>query len=170
MNVKGILPYILLCFLAILTFYKHSQQSKQILALEKTIEKNNIPTPEAREFELATEMGKLQYFSNKLYFSLKGKNQPLVNFYIHEMEESFEAIEEANVIEDGVSISDNIKAYGLKGIKNFERFIEQSPEQFEEHYQNLINACNSCHLVSKHGFIKITVPTTPIVSNQNFEQ
>lgn len=170
MKAKGILPYLLLIILALVTFYKNAQQSKQIELLQAEISeskatKTAIPEP---EFELATAMGKLQYFSNKLYYSLKSNNKSLADFYIHEMEESFEAIEDANIVEDGIAISDNVKAYGIKGLENFERFLEQSPERFEEHYLNLVNACNSCHLVSKHGFIEITVPSSPVVSNQNF--
>tara|TARA_R110001592_G_scaffold9723_4_gene51467 strand:+ start:23624 stop:24136 length:513 start_codon:yes stop_codon:yes gene_type:complete len=170
MKISGLLPYFFLIILAVFTFYSRTQHSKQIDRLESKIEtlnQNNTITPEA-DFELATAMGKLQYFANKLYFSLQNENTELIEFYTHELEETMEDIEAANVIDEGVSISDNIETYGLKGLSNFERFMEQSPEKFEDHYSNLINACNACHMVSKHGFINITIPTLPVVSNQKF--
>jgi hypothetical protein len=170
MKITGLLPYFFLIVLAIFTFYSKSQHSKKIDRLELKIEslnQNNAITTEP-DFELATAMGKLQYFSNKLYYSLQNDNKELVEFYTHELEETMEDIEDANVIDEGISISDNIKTYGLKGLSNFERFMEQSPDKFEDHYSNLINACNACHMVSKHGFINITIPTSPAVSNQKF--
>lgn len=172
MKISGVIPYFLLFILAILTLYKTSQQSKQIDNLKRNVEtlQSVQPTvPEPQHFELATAMGKLQYFVNKLYFSYKNSNKPLADFYLHELEEAFEEIEEANVMDDGIHISDNIKTFGISGINNFERFMEDNPTMFEEHYQGLINACNACHIASKHPFINITVPTIPVSSNQEFK-
>lgn len=39
------------------------------------------------EVELAEPMSRLQYYSQKLGFAIEAENQPLAQFYLHEMEE-----------------------------------------------------------------------------------
>jgi len=44
----------------------------------------------------------------------------------------------------------------------------QDPELFQTRYGALIDACNACHQEAKHGFMKITIPDRPSVTNQSF--
>lgn len=171
MKILSAVSFILVIILFGYTAYKNSTLTTTINELEATITElqNNTSTPTENEFDLVAAMSKLQYFSNKLYFSLKADNQDLAKFYTHEIEETFEAIEENKVIDEGIDISANIKTYGIKGLENFEKFMEQNPDDFQNNFQGLINTCNACHMVSEHPFIKITMPTSPAVSNQSFE-
>ncbi len=120
------------------------------------------------EVDLVSSMSSLLLFMNKLYFAGINNNEPLRDFYIHEMEEIMEKIAEGNVEHEGVDISANIKTFGLSQLELFERALE-SDRMFEEVYSEFLNSCNSCHIVSKYPFIKIGVPKTPALDNQIFE-
>lgn len=171
MKILSVVTFILVSILFAYTAYKNSTLTSTVQKLETTLLELQINSPEENdnEFDLAAAMGKLQYFSNKLYYSLQSQNKALSDFYTHEIEETLEAIEKNKVVDDGIDISANIKTYGLKGLENFEKFMEQNPKDFENNYQGLINTCNACHMVSKHPFINIITPTAPAVSNQSFE-
>lgn len=123
---------------------------------------------EDSEIDLVMMMGRLQLFMNKLYFAGVNDNAELRDFYVHEIEETMEEIAEGNVQHEGVDISSNMKTYGLSQLELFEKALE-SDRGFDEVYSEFINSCNSCHIVSKYPFIKITVPSTPALDNQVFE-
>lgn len=119
------------------------------------------------EFEVADYMTKLQRFAAKYYYAGKAGNWKLAKFYLHEMEEAFEAIEHANVIEDGVSLSENIKTYGLKAIE-YQEEKGVGAEQFGEVYEAMVSSCNSCHALTDHNYIVISAPKSESHFNQDF--
>jgi hypothetical protein len=64
----------------------------------------------------------------------------------------------------------------LAGIMTKQPFsqLEQAVEKellpdFEGAYKRMMNTCNQCHQTTKHSFIKIALPQTPIVSNQQYK-
>lgn len=171
MKFLGLISLLIVIVLTIFTFNNNSNLTSKIDILETQLQA--IPSNAIEKeisFDLIGAMGKLQYFANKLYYSLDAKNQELTKFYTHEIEETMEAVEEAQVYDDGVDVSKNMATYGLKGLENFEKFMEQNPDDFKNHYKNLINSCNACHVASEHAFIIITEPLSPVVSNQKFSE
>lgn len=131
--------------------------------------KQETPINPEGDIEVADYMHKLQIFSAKLYFAGQEGNQELVDFYLHELEETMEILEDANVVDEGIEISRQISAFGVPAIEYFEKMLEkEGMEAFESSYENLITSCNSCHVQTKHPFIKISKPTTPPFSNQIF--
>ena len=132
---------------------------------------SNVPDeePAAQEgetIELAVYMGRLQLFSDKLYWAGKAKNEQLVDFYLHEMEEAMEEIHESNLIDEGVDISAMISSYGLAAIERMED-VELDSASFETGYSQLIQNCNACHAASNYSFVRIIVPTRPAFTNQD---
>lgn len=121
------------------------------------------------EHVLLGSMGYFQRFSTKLYWAGQAENWPLAGFYVHELEEILEELEEADIIEEGESVSALIKEIPFPVIEALEKHIEnQDQAAFETSYQMLINSCNACHARTKKGFIQIKVPDTPAPYNQVF--
>jgi hypothetical protein len=120
-------------------------------------------------FEIAVYMNSLQRHSNKLWFAGSAGNWELAQFYAHELEESMEKIEHANVYEEGIAISPLIRNFGLKSVEQIEVAIEKKDiTAFETSYDLLVANCNNCHNTVNHGFIKIQRPKTPALDNQVF--
>lgn len=119
------------------------------------------------QLELANEMGAMQRHINKLWFAGTNNNWQLAQFYVHEIEESMEKIEHANVYEDGIALSPLIRNFGLKSLEPLEAAIEKNDAKaFETSYDLLVTGCNNCHSTVKHSFIKIQRPITPALDNQ----
>lgn len=144
-----------------------AENSKKLGALEKQIENLHTQGGDPEEFELAVYMQRMLTYSNKLWFSGKAGNKALVDFYIHELEESMERIHEADITYEGVKISPLIEQLGLNGIESFEHKMEDNAN-FEQAYNLLITQCNNCHKSSKHAYIEIKTPETPSFDNQRY--
>lgn len=123
------------------------------------------------DLELAVLMARMQMHMDKLYFSMNAKNSQLTKFYIHELEESLEEIQKANLKEDGVEINPIIKTTVVPVLEEFEKSVMSGADGniVSAGYQKLVNACNTCHQATAHGFIRIRVPTRPALTNQIFD-
>jgi hypothetical protein len=118
-------------------------------------------------FELANYMTNLQRHANKLWFSGTAQNWELAQFYVHELEESMEKIEQANVYEDGIALSPLVRNLGIKQLENLETAIKNKESKaFDEAYDLLVSNCNNCHNAAKHPFIVIQKPKTPVFDSQ----
>ena len=143
---------------------KENQELKRSLS-----EYSDLPASE-EEFELAHYMSTIQVHFSKLYFAGAAENKELAEFYLHELEESFEAIVNANVVDEGHNISAHAKQFGLEPIERAHEGIEDNGlKGFDETYENLINNCNACHNITDHKFIQIQIPETPPFDNQSFD-
>lgn len=152
-------------------FFKYVNIERQLEQLKLVSESTsgNIELETKDEFELAPVMGRLQVYANKLWFAGNAANWELAGFYVHEIEEAFEQIEEHDIIENGVEISDAIKEWGLTPLERMEAVIKSSDKNgFSAEYDVMISNCNGCHVVTRHNFIKITRPQIPAFSNQAF--
>lgn len=128
----------------------------------------NSPVLE-KEVELVALMGRMQLYMNKMYFAGINENEELLDFYIHELEEAIEEIEDGEVMHEGVDISQNMQMYGSPQLEAFEEAIANNSKDFKSAYNGFVNACNSCHTASKYPFIIIKEPTKPVFDNQVYE-
>src|SRR5262249_9077454 len=119
------------------------------------------------EIEVADEMFKFQRHFNKMWFAGNNSNWPLTQFYIHELEETMEKLEHANVVDEGNNISELVKSMAMPFLKDLKTSVQQkSVKDFKESYMVMVNACNSCHVATSHDFVVIKVPETPVMDNQ----
>ncbi len=141
-------------------------QSAKIANLQNaliTLSENN----ESEKEELAVLMLRMQMYMNKLWFAGENESWELASFYVHELEEVMEEIEEGEYVEDEHPVYRLIKDWGLRPLEKLEESIKmQDKVLFAERYQAQILSCNSCHQTTKHGFIKIKTPTIPFIDNQ----
>ncbi len=151
--------------LAIVIFYRSSQVDttsiKSHFPKEK-VEENSADEP---ELEIADFMLYIQHFHNKIYLSAKANNESLTTFYLNEMGEKMNEISKANIWSNGVNISENMRTYGLKQI---DILLTKKPAEVFSSFENLTEACNSCHVASKHENIKIKTPVDAVYYNQDF--
>lgn len=117
--------------------------------------------------ELADAMGQLQTYLHKYALALEAENHELATFYFHEVRASADGIKE------------NIPGYEGYDIARFMRlFFDPVVEPVEESLASrdweeartktieLVDACNSCHSATNHGFVQVT----PGFSNNPFNQ
>lgn len=155
-------------FISIYLLFTRQAPEKESAENKKTQEEKYL-APEAEEFEIAHFMTRIQVFHNKLYFAGKNKNTALANFYLNELEEEMGAIAEAGVFDVDVNISDNIKIYGLRLVDNMRKNLANNFDSFEQDFEQLTLSCNSCHTVTKHEYVKIILPESPIFTNQEYK-
>ena len=147
--------------------FNKSQPVKNLATKTENIEES-AEEPKEAPLEIAHYMTRIQVFHNKLYFAGINKNTRLAQFYLNELEEEMGSIAEAGIFEVDVNISDNIKTYGIKQVEIMRSQLEKGFETFESDFNNLTTSCNSCHVVTKHDYVQIIVPTTPMFTNQKY--
>lgn len=119
------------------------------------------------EIEIADLMLYIQHFHNKVYLASKNGNESLTTFYLNEMGEKMNEIVKGRIWSNGVNISQNMQTYGLKQV---DAMLAQKPTEVFNAFDNLTQACNSCHVASKHADIKIKTPVDVIYYNQDFSK
>lgn len=129
----------------------------------------DLEEEEQHEVELAVYMGRMQLFADKLWWAGQAQNEELVHFYLHEMEEAMEEVEEAGLVEDGVPLSELMRTYGLLALETMKQ-VPMDSASFTNGYQDLISSCNGCHVSANHAYIKLTIPAVPAFSGQDFSQ
>ncbi|GIV43441.1 MAG: hypothetical protein KatS3mg035_0564 [Bacteroidia bacterium] len=81
------------------------------------------------------------------------------------MEETAEKVIKANKIEDGLNISAQMKEMLIPKIQELEEKVRsKNLQEFEKSYKAMLMNCNGCHMLTKHGFIKIREPKQNIYS------
>lgn len=110
--------------------------------------------------ELATYMNHMQRHAHKLGLSIQAKNKPLANFYYTELGETLENIQKKFPLYDGQQIAalskamiDPVKPALAKSLATGD--WAAAPVAYDQ----LIAACNNCHVAAKHEYVTIVVPT-----------
>jgi hypothetical protein len=124
---------------------------------------------EEEHLEVAVVMGRIQRFHQKFWLSARAGNTDLVKFYLHEMEEGMEEVANAGIVEEGIDVSANMRAYGLKVVEHLEEVLEkEGVEAMTAQAELLVNSCNSCHKASGYEMIRIRVPQNVDFPDQDF--
>jgi hypothetical protein len=109
----------------------------------------------AETVELVEYMRRLQYFTHKAGLALQAKNKPLTDFYLHELEEILDKLQDVKAY-DGYPISKLAKQLLEPALGRLEKRVESRQlSQAQADYDALLRACNTCHQATKHGYIKI---------------
>jgi hypothetical protein len=109
--------------------------------------------------ELAVYMSHAQRHAHKLGLSIQSKNKPLADFYYTELGEAFEQIEAKFPQYEGMQIAALAKAMLDPAKPALSKSIAAGDwATASVAYGKFIAACNSCHVATKHEFVKITTP------------
>lgn len=117
-------------------------------------------------------MGGMQVRHAKLWFAGEAKNWPLATYELKEIVETFEDVQKMHPTfeENPLPTSQAIARYTSPPRIALEKSIAAKDEAgFQESFDTLTAACNTCHQEYKHDFIQITRPSKPPFTNQNFQ-
>jgi hypothetical protein len=105
----------------------------------------------------------------KLWFAGEAKNWDLAGYEIDELKEGLEDAAKIYPTHDGIPIGEMIKTNVTRPLDQLAKAVEaKSATKFNQAFDELTAACNTCHAGANKAFIKIRRPTQPPVSNQEF--
>ena len=109
----------------------------------------------SEEDELVQYMSLLQYFVHKTSLALENRNKPLAAFYTHELEEVIEKLERVDSYDD-YPVGNLVESRLVPSFEDFEAALKsENWNKASLEFDGLIQACNSCHKETSHGFIRI---------------
>ena len=162
--------FLLLGISILLTGFSLYRSQSRIEAIEVDLRKlelrQNFPEEETI---LMNAMQHFQRFSSKLWHAGLAENWALADFYVHELREAMEELEEADIKEEGLALSTLIQTLPKPALENINHSIKaRDRSSFKDHYQSLLKACNACHYSTGKEFIKIQSPPGLEEENQSF--
>jgi hypothetical protein len=117
----------------------------------------NAPADSGHGPGLLEMMGHMQTFTHKLLLSAEAENPELVDFYLHELEEVTEDVVEGVPEYDGHAIGDLVQAMLVPEIERLEDIARRRDwTEMRAGLANLVTSCNSCHVATDHGYIRIS--------------
>ena len=132
---------------------------------------NSAPAPDVSSSPgLGEFMTTMQLHMGKVWFAGKSSNWDLARYEIDELREAMEAAQNLHATKNGVDISKVLAAVNQSQISQLSEAVDKKNQRnFTHAYNEALSACNGCHEESGHGFIKITRPTAPPVTNQKWD-
>ena len=119
--------------------------------------------------ELADAMGQLQYYTHKYALALEEQNHELATFYFHEVRAAADGIKENIPGYEGYDIARFMKLFLDPTLEPVETALaEQDWKEARQKTIEMVNACNSCHNATSHGFIDVTPGFSNNPYNQDF--
>ena len=156
---------VLAMIFALIALWGAVASSRHVFLLEERVKALEQPKP----YPLGEQMGYLQRYVEKLYFAGQAKNWDLADFYAREVDETVVDIMSAKVVKEGVEVSKLMTTMLPPAEQGLQEAVQaRDPALFQTRYEALVDTCNACHQEAKHGFMKITIPDRPSVTNQSF--
>jgi hypothetical protein len=132
-----------------------------------------VPLEEAEPVpELATYMGELQRLTHKLALSADAGNFPLVEMYTHESLLQIRKIQAEVPEYEGQPVALLIDRMGLPAYEAIQKAVtdgSDDPKVLLPAVELVVQSCNTCHVASQRGAIRITLGTDKNPFNQTFE-
>lgn len=121
------------------------------------------------EAELALRMAHLQRWTQKTTLALQARNPELGAFYLHEMEEAVESIQQDVPTYEGYAIADRTESLLLPRVEALEEALEEREwTSVDRRLTEVAQACNECHEATDHSFIVIDLEDVPNPYPQEF--
>jgi len=114
-------------------------------------------------------MMELQHRHATLWFAGEAENWPLVDYFLHEMEELIEDIEEIHPVYREVPVAEMLAEMTVPAIELLEEAVEREDRgAFVAAYDRLTAACNACHVASDRDAVVMQRPTAPPLTNLRY--
>lgn len=114
-----------------------------------------MSSPADEDIELVDYMTRFQYFSHKVGLALQAQNRPLTRFYLHEIAEVLAEVKAVQEYDDH-PIGTLAQQILVPAFEKLEKSVEDNQlVQAQADYDAMLNACNTCHKATDHGYIKI---------------
>lgn len=122
------------------------------------------------EPELARYMMDLQHWSHKATLAVDARNAELTDFYLHELEETIEALQEEAPTYDGQPVGDLTGKMLVPSVEALDRALdEEAWPTVDERLQDMAHSCNQCHEATGYGFIRVDLQDVPNPYAQTFD-
>lgn len=107
--------------------------------------------------ELADAMGQLQYYTHKYALAVEAENHELATFYFHEVRAAADGIQQNIPGYEGYDIARFMEIFLMPTLHPVELALaDKNWEEVRKRTIQMVNACNSCHNATSHGFIQVT--------------
>jgi hypothetical protein len=114
-------------------------------------------------------MVELQHRHATLWFAGEAENWALADYFLHELEELIEDIEELHPEYDGIPVADWLAEMTVPAVDALEAAVDGTdPQAFAAAYDQLTVACNACHVASDRAALVIQRPTAPPLTNLRY--
>jgi hypothetical protein len=146
-----------------------SEFTKSITALQDSLTtlQATISTLKEQAPGLGEYMTTFQLHMGKLWFAGQALNWGLAQYELGELVETMEAAEALHAIKNNVNTAIILQAVRATQIPLLQLSLnEKNQHKFARAYDQTLETCNSCHRSVGYGFIRITKPLAPPVSNQ----
>lgn len=136
-----------------------------------TQEQNQQGMGEPEVAELAEPMGTMQYYTHKFALAVDAENQELAQFYFHEIRALSDEIKENIPGYEGYDIARFMTLFLDPVIPPVESALANTDwNETRRQVQELVNACNTCHNATAHGFVEVTAGFDQNPYNQDFSK
>lgn len=117
--------------------------------------------------ELADAMGQLQQYLHKFALAVEAENYELAAFYFHEVEAAADGIKKDIPGYEGYNIRQFMEIIFDPTLEPVEMALANKDwDEVRAKTINLVDACNSCHNATAHGFVQVI----PGFDNNPFNQ
>lgn len=121
------------------------------------------------EVELASQMADLQRWTHKTVLALDARNAELADFYLHEVEETVERIQEDVPTYEGHPVAELSQQILVPNVDALDKALdERAWPTVDARVQELAQSCNRCHRETDHGFIQVDLDTVQNPFPQDF--
>ena len=162
-NITSVTLILLLTTGSFLFLSQCSQPSEQ--------NENSIQTQQQtqQEPELADYMAQLQYYTHKFALSIEAEHHEAAEFYFHEVRALADVIKEDVPGYEGYDIARFMTIFLDPTLPQVEDALASKEwENIREKTIQMVNACNSCHNATSHGFVQVTPGWNKNSYNQDF--
>lgn len=109
----------------------------------------------AAEVSLIEKMQSLQYFTHKAGLSLNAANEPLLDFYLHEIEEVVEVLEGLPKYKD-IIVGPLVKSMLVPPFHALEEAVDKSDlPAAKVAFDRMLESCNQCHEATGRGYLRV---------------
>jgi cytochrome c556 len=119
--------------------------------------------------ELADAMGQLQYYLHKYALAVDAKNHELASFYFHEVRAAADGIQKNIPGYEGYDIARFMKMFLQPTLPPVETALaNKNWDEVRSKTIEMVDACNSCHNATSHGFVQVKPGFDNNPYNQDF--
>ncbi len=147
------------------------QQKAQLSGLQDSVTalRKDIAALRALAPGLGEYMTAIQLHMGKLWFAARAANWGLATYELSELIEAVDGAESLHEVKNSVDVASVLAAVENTQVPLLDRAIgEKNPSRFTIAYTQTLEACNGCHRAAGNGFIHITLPAGPPVTNQRW--
>lgn len=143
----------------------NSTLQDSVATLQATVNKLADQAPGLGEY-----MSTFQLHMGKLWYAGRASNWELANYELGELAETMQAAEALHAVKHNIHTSSILRSVQNTQLPLLRQALEKKNQRrFQAAYEQTLETCNTCHRSVGYGFIHITKPQGPPVTNQSWK-